>query len=260
MAYYNDTREARKLITDQEISYLNYLNKKQKDLNNGFIPQIMDTRTKYEKNKDKDYINKQLRKLAYNLFDNDVKYSETFIKYFELKNINYSKFTVVYDDLVKQFKGTDAQPFLVLQTAEKLISNIIQTGTTGGFNNNMIVENLQQVKEEMNNYKFNNTFEEKETVEKLDAVIYLYQYLFNDETTITINNTFTNKQYKNIRDELKDTINEIIDLLVRNDIEEGEKQYQIFKLLSDIKRESLIKMTSFINNGEISLNKNDISY
>lgn len=256
MAYYNNTRKARELLTDQEISNLNYLNKRQKEFDNDIVPEIIDTRTKYEKLKNKDYINQQLRKMTYNLFDNDQKHSELFMHMFYIDNVNYSKFSIIYDSLIKQFKGTDALPAFVLLTAKKLIKNIQETGTTGGFNTNSIIEHLQELKAELLNYKFDNKFEEKETVNKLDAMIYLYKNVFNNNTTITFNTTdqLTKKQFKSIRDNLKDVMNEIIQYLVSNDVDEKEKHEAILRLLDSVKDESIKQITALIKNEKITIN------
>lgn len=255
MAYYNNTRKARELSTDLEISYVNYLNKRQKEFENDFVPQIMDTRTKYEKLKNKDYIKQQLRKMSYNLFDNDPKYSELFINMFNIDNVNYSKFSVIYDDLVKQFKGTDVLPSFVLQTAKTLIKNIEETGTTSGFNNAYIVENLQQLKEDLKDYNFYNKFEETETINKLNAMIYLYKNVFDDSSSITFNTTnkLSKQQFLNIRNKMISETNEIIQYLVSNDIDEQEKHKHILRLMSEIKTKSITQITNLIQNKEITI-------
>lgn len=256
MAYYNNTRKARQLLTDQEISHLDYLNKRQKEFNNDIIPEVMDTRTKYEKLKNKDYINQQLRKMTYNLFDNDPKHSELFIQMFYIDNVNYSKFSTIYDSLVKQFKGTDALPSFVLQTAKQLIKNIVETGTPGGFNSNFIVENLQQLKEDLKDYKFQNRMEELEAKDKLNAVIYLFEDVFSNNSAISFNkvNNLTQKQFGNIKRTMSSTVDEIIKLLVSNDIDDEIKQENIVKLLNTIKDESIRQITTLLQRGEISLN------
>jgi len=254
MAYYNNTRKERALETDEEISHLNYLNKRQKEFESGIVPQIIDTRTKYEKLKNKDYVNQQLRKMAYNLFDNDPKYSELFIQMFHIDNVNYSKFSVVYDNLVKQFKGTDVLPSFVLQTTKQLINNIQETGTPGGFNSNFIVENLQQLKEDFKNYNFNNKFEETEAINKLTAMLYLYENVFENSSKISFNTTTTKisrGQFKKIREQMIDEINEIIKYLVSDDIDEKDKHENILRLMASVKDESIKQITGMIKNREI---------
>ena len=253
MAYYNDTRNIRELITDQEISHLEYLNKRQKEFENDIIPEIMDTRTKYEKLKDKDYINQQLRTMAYNLFDNDIKYSEKFIQYCKLNNVNYSRFSTIYDDLVKRFKGTDAQPHFVFKTAETLMKNIINTGTTGGYNTNTIVESLNQLKNNLTDYNFNSNYLEQETKNKLNAMIYLYNNIFNDKTNITFysTSTLTEKEFGTIKKNMSSAVNEIIQNLVRDDISEIDKQENIMRLLGSIKEESIRKITKYLQQRDI---------
>lgn len=253
MAYYNNTRKERELATDLEISNMRFMNKVQKDYDNGYIPQIMDTRTRFEKLNDKNFVNQQLTKLSYNLFNNDNEASEEFMTLFKHYRVDYKKFTVVYDALVNQFKDTSAEPLFVLQTAEKLMSNVIQSGTTGGFNSNTIMENLEQLKEELNNYTFNNKFEETEAKQKLDAMIYLYENVFNNESNITKNTTdkISLNQYKKIRNEMKYTINELIKTLVRDDIDETIKEQMILEILLKIQNDSITQITTLIQKGDI---------
>jgi len=256
MAYYNDTRKARELSTDLEISHLEYLNKRQKEFDNDIVPEIIDTRTKYEKLKNKEYVDQQLRRMTYNLFDNDIKHSEYFMKMFYIEDINYSKFSTIYDNLVNQFKGTDVLPSFVLQTTKQLIKNIVETGTPGSFNSSNIMENLQQLKEELHEYNFKNKFEEMEAKQKLDALSYLYDNVFNNESNITINTTnkLTLRQYQRIKNDLKSTINVLIETLVSNDIDETTKKQQILEILLEIKTESIKQITTLINDDDISIN------
>lgn len=256
MAYYNDTRKARKLLTNLEISHMDYMNKVTKDFENDITPQIIDTRTRYEKIQDKNYVNQQLRKMVYNLFDNDPESSEKFIKEFYLDGMTYTKFSTVYDVLEKQFKGTEAGPFFVFDTAKQLIKNIVETGTTGGYKNNNVIENLQELKEDLKNYNFNNKFTETETVNKLNAMIYLYKNVFDDSSTITFNtmSQLTKQQFKDIRDNLKYVINDIIKYLVRDDINEKVKHENILRLMATVKDESIRQITSLIQNNEITIN------
>jgi hypothetical protein len=253
MAHYNNTRKEREILTDMELSHLDYLNKRQKEFENGFVPEIMDTRTKYEKLQNKDYIIQQLRKMAYNLFDNDPKYSESFINYFQLQNINYSKFSTIYDDLVKRFKGTDAQPSFVIQTAKQMINNITTTGSTQSFSDKTILDKLKELKDDIVDYNFNNNFLEQEAKEKLQAMLYLHRNIFSKNSNITINTTnqLTLKQFKDIRTALSTSLNNLINGLLRDDMTDFEKQEHIMELLNNIKGESIRKITKLIDNGDI---------
>lgn len=255
MAYYENTRKQSELSNNLEIKYLNYMNKIQKDFDNDIIPGIIDTRSRYDKLNDQDYINQQLTKLAYNLFDNDPEQSEEFINLFKRNGTSYSRFSVIYDTLYKQIQGTDAEPNFVFSTAIKLIDNIVNTGSANNnFNSTTIIDNLEELKDNINNFNFNNKFEEKQTTQKLDALKYLYENIFSSDTEISFEDTdnLSKTQFTTIKGDMMETINSIIAVLVSNDIDEDEKQIKILKLLNTVKETSISKITNLIKKGKIS--------
>lgn len=260
MAHYINTKAERETLTNLEVSHLDYLNKRQKEYVNNIVPEIMDTRTKHEKLKNKDYINQQIRRMAYNLFDDDPKFSELFIQLFFQEKIDYSPFSIIYDELLNRVKGTDARAPFVIKIAKQLIKNIKSTGSTNStgsvqqaFSDKEILKNLNQLKADLATYHFDNSFLERETKEKLNAMNYLYNNVFSQSSNISFidSQSLTTNQFKVIKTNISLAVSELIKILVSNDLEEDEKQLHVMKILNSVKDESLRTISKFIQEGKL---------
>lgn len=264
MANYRRTQKRRQLETQMEVDFLNKLNEVKKDLDIGIIPFPVDTRTKQDKLQDKSYRDQQIRTMAYNLFDNDTEYSETFINTFNRKQIPFTKFSSVYDELVKRFKNTDARPAFVISTAEKLINNLVETGnTSGGFNNGDIKVLLSQVKQELKSHNFKSKYQKSETEKKLNALEYLSLNIFDkdvfdkngneidDRYNTNLINDLKKANYQTLRNNSIDTLNKLNEILTTENY--PNRNEELVKTLEQLRSENIVKIAEMINNGEIDL-------
>lgn len=260
MANYIRTRKNRELETQMEIDFLNKLGEVQKNVDNGILPLIRDTRTKQEKLHDKSYRDQQIRTMAYNLFDNDVEYSEKFISDFNRKQLPFTQFSSIYDELEKRFKNTDTRPAFVITTAEKLINNLNNTGNTFGsfsndlgFNNNDIKDLLKQVRDEINDFNFRNQLEKAETVNKLNALEYLTTEIFNSKTNISFDdaNKIKDHQWRNMRDKSKRTLQELSKILSTDDYPTYEIAEELINIIKDLRSDNIREIALILQNENI---------
>ena len=130
MAHYYHTRKQRLQRTDDELQLERKMALRTKDFDEGIIPDIIDGRTRREKLQSQEQKNDLIRKLVYNLFDNDPEDSEEYIQLLNSNNVDLDLFQSIYDDLEKRFKGKNIRPRNILQTTIQLADNFTSSGNT----------------------------------------------------------------------------------------------------------------------------------
>jgi len=176
------TRNQRLKNLDVGIENNKRLAESMKNHDMGIIPVAIDTRSTYEKQQDKIYVEHEMRKKVYNLFNNDPQFSEQFMDKLKSENMGYAQFENVYDPLIKQFKSTLSQPNMVFDTMKKLIDNFGKTGVAtsaiipSSTNGNMItyLTEVRQMIEDQ--YTKGNVGKQEgdDMANKLDALLYIF--------------------------------------------------------------------------------------
>lgn len=151
----------------------------------GITPVAIDTRSTFEKQQDNLFIEHELRRKVYNIFNNDPQFSEQFIDLFKKENIGYAQFENVYDQLIKQFKSTLSNPKMVFDTMKKLIYNLEKTGVSTStvipsLTNGNIQKYLTEVKQMIEDQYTKGNVDKKEGDDMVDKVDSL-KYIFSDE-------------------------------------------------------------------------------
>ena len=108
------------------------LSAKMKDHKYGVTPKVKDYRTAREKAQDKTYIYQVLRTKVYDLFDNDQEMSEEFLRLLSSSTITPEQFSISYNQLKTNFKGSIVEPLEVMTNLYKLIENYEDSGTVTG--------------------------------------------------------------------------------------------------------------------------------
>ena len=117
-------------ILNKAIDVNKYMRDKTKDYVNGVNIEPIDTRTTSEKLDDNIALSKNFEAEIYNLFNNDPEFSNDFINKFNNSNYHYAEFDLVYNELLKRFKGKLMPSNGVYTTMEHLLNNLKETGTT----------------------------------------------------------------------------------------------------------------------------------
>lgn len=95
-------------------------------------PDVRDTRTSNQKISNIQRLQQEFERTVYDLFDNDVEFSEDFIKLFDQEEFNVIEFNIVKDHIFKLFKGKLVEPEVVIRTYKKLIEGFQESGNASG--------------------------------------------------------------------------------------------------------------------------------
>ena len=104
------------------------LSAKMKDHKYGVTPKVYDNRTAREKAQDKTYIYQVLRTKVYDLFGNDEQFMELLSKSF----VTPEQFSIAYNQLKTNFKGSIVEPSEVMTNLYQLVQNYEDSGTVTG--------------------------------------------------------------------------------------------------------------------------------
>ena len=108
------------------------LSAKMKDYKYGVTPKVYDNRTAREKAQDKTYIYQVLRTKVYDLFGNDEQMSEEFMELLSKSFITPEQFSIAYNQLKTNFKGSIVEPSEVMTNLYQLVQNYEDSGTVTG--------------------------------------------------------------------------------------------------------------------------------
>ena len=108
------------------------LSAKMKDHKYGVTPQVKDYRTAREKAQDKTYIYQVLRTKVYDLFGNDEQMSEEFMELLSKSFVTPEQFSIAYNQLKTNFKGSIVEPSEVMTNLYQLVQNYEDSGTVTG--------------------------------------------------------------------------------------------------------------------------------
>ena len=108
------------------------LSKKMKDYKYGVTPKVYDNRTAREKAQDKTYIYQVLRTKVYDLFNNDEPMSEEFLELLSKSFVTPEQFSIAYNQLKTNFKGSIVEPSEVMTNLYQLVQNYEDSGTVTG--------------------------------------------------------------------------------------------------------------------------------
>ena len=108
------------------------LSAKMKDYKYGVTPQVKDYRTAREKAQDKTYIYQVLRTKVYDLFGNDEQMSEEFMDLLSKSFVTPEQFSIAYNQLKTNFKGSIVEPSEVMTNLYQLVQNYEDSGTVTG--------------------------------------------------------------------------------------------------------------------------------
>ena len=108
------------------------LSKKMKDYKYGVTPKVYDNRTAREKAQDKTYIYQVLRTKVYDLFGNDEQMSEEFMELLSKSFVTPEQFSIAYNQLKTNFKGSIVEPSEVMTNLYQLVQNYEDSGTVTG--------------------------------------------------------------------------------------------------------------------------------
>ena len=108
------------------------LSAKMKDHKYGVTPKVYDNRTAREKAQDKTYIYQVLRTKVYDLFGNDEQMSEEFMDLLSKSFVTPEQFSIAYNQLKTNFKGSIVEPSEVMTNLYQLVQNYEDSGTVTG--------------------------------------------------------------------------------------------------------------------------------
>ena len=108
------------------------LSKKMKGHKYGVTPKVYDNRTAREKAQDKTYIYQVLRTKVYDLFGNDEQMSEEFMELLSKSFVTPEQFSIAYNQLKTNFKGSIVEPSEVMTNLYQLVQNYEDSGTVTG--------------------------------------------------------------------------------------------------------------------------------
>ena len=108
------------------------LSAKMKDHKYGVTPKVYDNRTAREKAQDKTYIYQVLRTKVYDLFGNDEQMSEEFMELLSKSFVTPEQFSIAYNQLKTNFKGSIVEPSEVMTNLYQLVQNYEDSGTVTG--------------------------------------------------------------------------------------------------------------------------------
>lgn len=214
------------------------LDKKMKDFNYGIIPDVMDTRTQYEKLQDRTYINQDIREKVFSLFNNDADMSEEFIELMTDDDIHFLEFKAVYPELVKRFKGDIQVPQIVFNVMTKLIENLNNSGNTIYSDKSTLegIEQLKQFLQEQYDMGYVNKNDGDDMMDKLEAIEHiLYKDNIQDFTDIKKSKS---EAWKTGKQEMHGTINSLLELLTTES--EYDKLEQLKNILIQLKQKSFL--------------------
>jgi hypothetical protein len=203
MTYYSYVKneELERLRREQSTRIISIKRLEQYD--KGYIPEdIIDTNTNNDFRNNKNLINQKIREMAYELFENDIEDAEEFIVLFN-RVFTYENFIPVYNDILKRYKGLKVQPSIIIDTAEKLINNLENTGSTSLIKNKDDVEEIRNTLYDLklfieteNQYIVSNyTNKSDEIEEKINSLVELFDVKVDKSYEERINNiiqSFTN--------------------------------------------------------------------
>ena len=238
MAHYYHTRHIRIQRTNDELELQNKMAKRVKDFDNNIIPDIIDGRTKSEKLQDKYQQDELIRKLVFNLFDNDPEYSVEYIRLLNNEYIDLEVFQSIYDDLEKRFKGKNINPQNVMHTTKLLSSNFINSGNTL-MNNNTIKHKLNNIVTQLNDIKFNTNYAKQDATNKMKALHYLYENIFNDDTQLNGISELNIKELSIIKKQISAQVDELIQLFDEPEMNPGDKNFRFPEIINNIKGSSI---------------------
>ena len=224
----------RKNFNKQQSNILNQKYSILKDLQNGIEPEPLtynDTKQilSNENNRDNtNKINNAFQNKVYKLFNNDGNDSNNFMSNFDTNNIQL--FNSVYPELLKLYQGTFTDPMIVLNTANQLIDNLLNTGTIIGNNNNQVLQEINNIKNYVNKEKLLSAPETNDINDLLDAII------FYDENLDSLKNT--SKWLS-----LKKKIVPDLDLLLSEMASDVPKEIKVKQMLEIMKRIKTIMLT-----------------
>jgi len=176
------------------------------------------------------------QKKVYKLFNNDVNDSQTFIQNIDISD--KKKFNIIFPELLKMYKNSLAPPFEVLDTVEKLIDNLNQSGIITSSANTKLNRKIENIKD-----FFQLQYDEKrfkkipadDTTDLLNAIL---QY---EEEYSTLKNldkkdlsTKDNSKWKSVRIKISANINKLISIMIAN-TDKQVKMEQMVAIMSQIK-------------------------
>ena len=237
MAHYYHTRDIRIQRTNDELELQKKMAKRVKDFDNNIIPDIIDGRTKSEKLQDKYQQDELIRKLVFNLFDNDPEYSVEYIRLINEEHIDLEVFQSIYDDLEKRFKGKNIKPQNVIYTTKLLSSNFINSGNTIT-DNKTITNKLNNIVTKLNDIQFNTNYAKQDATDKINALQYLYSNIFND-TQLNGISELNKKELSTIKKHITAQVDELIQLFDEPEMDPEEKNLRFLELINNIKGSSI---------------------
>jgi hypothetical protein len=238
MAHYYHTRHIRIQRTNDELDLQQKIAKRVKDFDNNIIPDIIDGRTKTEKLQDKYQQDELIRKLVFNLFDNDPEYSVEYIRLLNNEYIDLEVFQSIYDDLEKRFKGKNINPQNVMHTTKLLSSNFINSGNTLT-NNKTMINRLNDVMEQLKDIQFNTNYAKQDATDKINALHYLYSNIFNDDTQLNGISELNIEELTTIKKKITAQIDGLIRLFDEPDMDPVAKNLRFLELINNIKGSSI---------------------
>jgi hypothetical protein len=246
MAHYYHTRNIRIQRTNDELVLQNKMANRVKDFDENIIPNIIDGRTKSEKLQNKQQQDELIRKLVFNLFDNDPEYSVEYIRLLTNENIDLELFQSIYDDLEKRFKGKNIKPRNVMYTTKLLSSNFIDTGNTFT-NNKAIINKLNNVMKKLNDIQFKTDYEKQEATDKINAIHYLYSNIFNNDTETIGISDLSLQELGTIKKTISNQVNALIIMFDEPDMDIMEKTTKFFEIINNIKGTTLLEAQRIVS-------------
>ena len=237
MAHYYNTRHIRIQRTIDELELQKKMAKRVKDFDNNIIPDIIDGRSKFEKLQDKYQQDELVRKLVFNLFDNDPEYSVEYIRLINESHIDLELFQAIYDDLEKRFKGKNIRPQSVMHITKLLSSNFINSGNTI-IDNTTIITNLNNIETKLNDIQFNTNYEKQDASDKINALQYLYSNIFND-TQLNGISELNKKELSTIKKNITAQVDELIRLFDEHEMDPEDKNKKFLEIINNIKGASI---------------------
>jgi hypothetical protein len=224
-------------------------------------------------------INTKIREMAYELFENDIEDAEEFIVLFN-RTFTYENFIPVYNDILKRYKGLKVSPSVVIDTAEKLIDNLENTGSTSLIKNKTDVEDIRNTLNDLKIFVEDSTefiYENysnncDEIKNKIDSLFDLFNVNINSNYELNINNiiqSFNNRDLNNadinylledekfmstIKGKNKNNIENLIKTILKRDTFETDELFitNVFNILLNIKDSYIVSIRTKLNKEQVS--------
>jgi len=179
------------------------------------------------------FMENAFQKKVYKLFNNDVNDSQTFIQ--NVNDNDKKQFNVIYPQLLKLYKNSMADPYDILDTFHKLVSNLEQTGSIKTSANNDLILKIENIKDFLI-FQYNEKQLSKRDGDDLTNV--LNGVLSYEESTDVLKGS-DKSRWLSLRKKISNDINILIDIMIQ-DTDAKSKINDIVSVMQDIKTQILI--------------------